>query len=211
MITVAIVEDSPSELKALREVVNEKSGLECVGAWETAETALKQIPILNPDVVIVDLNLPRMQGVRLIWELKHRPARWEIIVHSIETEPKRVYQALQAGARGYLVKGATPGEIREAIQDAVSNGSRMTPTIARLLVKRFQQLSGSPADQVPLTPRQEEVLQLIVTGYSNKEVAKELRIGVETAKTHIREIYAALQVHSRAEVIAWWHGQRGAW
>ncbi len=206
-ITVAIVEDEPSELKALRQVVDGKDGFRCVGAWITAETALKQIPRLNPDVVIVDLNLPRMHGLRLIWELKRNQPKWEIVVHTIEARPTQVFQALQAGALGYLIKGATPSEIREAIEDVHQGGSPMSPTIARLVVKRLQKFPGAQANGIQLPQGQEEVLRLIVGGYSNKEVAHELSISVDAVKTRIRHIYETLQLHSRAEVIAWWHGQ----
>jgi len=159
------------------------------------------------DVALVDLNLKRMQGIRLIWKLKRMETACKIIVHSIETDARRVFQSLQAGALGYLVKGATGEEIRGAIADIHQGGSPMTPSIARLVIRSFQRLSRGTIHELGLTQRLEETLRLLGMGYSNQEIADALGISVDTVKSHVQQIYQTLQLHSRNEVIAWWHEQ----
>lgn len=207
MIAVAIVEDEPNELSSLRQVVEKRPGFRCSGAFRTAELALKQIRLTKPDVIIVDLGLPRMDGIRFIWELKRTRPKCEILVHSVEAHPRKVFQALQAGATGYLIKGATAEEIGEAIHDVHRGGSPMSPSIARLVIKRLQGKAAKSPGELQFTQRQEEVLRLIVEGRTTEETSAEQCISKDTVKTHIRHIYEALQLHSRAEVIAWWHGR----
>ncbi len=197
MITVAIVEDEPNELRALQQVLDGHDGFKCVGGWSTAETALAQVPRLNPDVVIVDLNLPRMQGLRLIWELKQRFRRQgrkcEILVHSIDKTPRQVVQAIQASASGYLIKGTSPQDLLQAVRDCLNGGSWMSPSIARHVIQELQKTLASPADHRPFTQRETEVLRLIAKGYRNDEIAKELSISENTIRTHIKHICEALE------------------
>ena len=213
IINVAIVEDEPTELSELRQAVEGWPGFRCSGAYLTAEAALKDIPATHPDVVIVDLNLPRMQGLRLIWQLKQQFKRQgrkcEILVHSIETNQRQVVQAIQAGASGYLIKGASPQDLLQAVQDCLNGGSWMSPSIARLVIQELQKAPANLADHRPLTQRETEVLRLIARGYRNDEVAAELCISENTVKTHVKHICEALELHSRPKLIAWWHEQKG--
>lgn len=205
---VAIVEDEPSELESLRRALGE-DGFECVAAYSTAETALKRLPEIRPQAVIVDLALPRMSGAHCIWKLRRELPEAEFLVHTVESHPERVFEALQAGASGYLVKGVSADGIRAALREVMNGGSPMTASIARLVVRRFRSIPPPVADGTSLSRRQEQVLALLMRGLSNKEVADRLGIGAETVRTHIRAIYQTLQVHSRGELFARFHETQG--
>lgn len=205
---VAIVEDEPNDCGWLRRSVEGWPGFRCCGIFRDAETALRQLPRCDPDLAIVDLGLPRMDGIRCIWRLKEALPGCEVLVHSIETRTRQVFQAIQAGASGYVIKGATPEQLREAVQILLAGGAVLSPSIARMVVQRMQERPIGMAHPLPLSQRESEVLALLVRGYRNDEVARELAIAADTVKSHVRKIYQTLQVHSRAEVIAWWHGQR---
>lgn len=212
LINIAIVEDEPAELSTLRKTVEGWPGFRCSGAYLTAEAALKQIPLTNPDVVIVDLGLPRMDGIRCIWKLKQwfkrQERKCEILVHSIEKRPRQVVQAIQTGASGYLIKGTSPQDLLQAVQDSLNGGSWMSPSIARHVIQEIQKAPASLANHRPLTQRETEVLRLIARGYRNDEVAAELCISENTVKTHVKHICEALELHSRPKLIAWWHEQK---
>ena len=205
VIEIAVVEDEPHELSWLRRTIEDWQGFRCGGAFLDAESALKQIPRLRPSLVVVDLGLPRMDGIRCIWRLRSLLPGCEILVHSVETRVRQVFHAIQAGATGYVVKGATPPQLHEAVRILLAGGSVLSPCVARLVLKRFQISPGGSSPAAPLSQREMEVLWRLVRGYRNDEVGRDLGISVETVKTHVRHIYEALQVHSRSEVIAWWH------
>lgn len=202
MIRIAIIEDEPAELGALTRLVASWPDCHCVGAFRTAETALRQFTISPPDLAIVDLGLPRMDGVRCVWKLREKHPGLAILVHTIESDATRVFQAVQAGAAGYLLKGVSPEVLRQAVLDILAGGSVMTPSIARQVLGWFQRGTGTPARGESFSQREQEVLALLTRGYRNEEIAAELRITPNTVKTHIRHIYEILHVHSRGELFA---------
>jgi DNA-binding NarL/FixJ family response regulator len=192
-------------------MVDRWPGFHCVGAYLRAEEALAAVPALTVRAAIVDLQLPRISGAGFIRKLKELHPSCDILVHSIETRELRVLEALEAGATGYLIKGAPPRDLFNAFRDILNGGSPMSPSIARLVLRRFQSQAAHLPQAAPpeLTPRQMEVLKLIARGYTNDETARELSLTTNTVKTHIRHMYGALQIRSRAEIAAWWHARRG--
>jgi DNA-binding NarL/FixJ family response regulator len=201
-IRVAVVEDNESVRDGLAAILNITPGLECSCVCADAEEALRRIPAVAPDVVLMDINLPGRSGIACVRELAERLPKIQIIMLTIEENSQRVFESLEAGASGYLVKNVPPSELLEAIHEVHRGGSPMSSHIARMLVRFFHQRArGRPAEE-NLTPRETEILTLISKGYRSKEVAATLAIGVQTVETHLRNVYTKLHVRSRAEAVA---------
>jgi DNA-binding NarL/FixJ family response regulator len=201
-IRLAVVEDNLSFRRGLRAIFDLTPGIECVGMYATGEEALRELPKVAPDVVLMDLNLPGLSGIECTRELKRlRPAA-QVLMLTIEDDDERVFAALRAGAAGYLLKAATPGEILEGIQLVAQGGSPMSAVIARRVVESFHAGTAPSASKDTLSQREVEVLERIARGKRIKEVAAELQLGVTTVQTYLRRIYEKLQVHSQAEAVA---------
>lgn len=205
MTRIVIVEDEPTERVTLRTLVETWPGCTCVGAYGTAESLLHNLPATRPHVAIVDLGLPRMSGIRCVWKLKEHDPNIVALVHTVESRSAQVFQAIQAGATGYLLKGVPVTDLRRAVTDLLAGGSVMTPSIARHVLRWFQRPPPLPADAPPLSAREQQVLTLLTRGFRNDEIATELGMTVNTVKTHVRRIYDALHVHSRGELFARLH------
>jgi DNA-binding NarL/FixJ family response regulator len=201
-IRLAVVEDNLSFRRGLRAIFDLTPGIECVGMYATGEEALRELPRVAPDVVLMDLNLPGLSGIECTQELKRlRPAS-QVVMLTIEEDNERVFAALRAGAAGYLLKAATPTEILEGIQLVAQGGSPMSAVIARRVVESFHGKEGSSAAKDSLSAREVEVLDRIAQGKRVKEVAADLDLSVTTVQTYLRRIYEKLQVHSQAEAVA---------
>lgn len=201
-IRLAVVEDNLPFRRGLRSLLDLTPGIECVGMYATGEEALRELPGVAPDVVLMDIHLPGLSGIECTRELKRlRPAA-QVLMLTIEDDSERVFAALRAGAAGYLLKAATPAEILEGIQLVAQGGSPMSAVIARRIVESFHGKGGSSAAKDSLTAREVEVLDRIARGRRIKEVAAELGLGVTTVQTYLRRIYEKLQVHSQAEAVA---------
>jgi DNA-binding NarL/FixJ family response regulator len=201
-IKVSIVEDNQSIRQSLGEILDSTPGFRLGDACETGEEALRRLPNNPPDVVLMDINLPRVSGVHCVRELKRCLPKTQFIMLTIEDDSQRVFESLQAGATGYLVKNVVPGRILSAIEEVHRGGSPMSSQIARMLVQTFQTKRPSAGRNEELTARESEILTLLTRGYRSKEVADELAISVQTVHTHLRNIYEKLQVRSRAEAVA---------
>ncbi len=201
-IRIAVVEDNPQFRRGLRAILDLTPGLGCVGMYTTGEEALREIPKAAPDVVLMDLNLPKLSGIECTRELKRLRPSAQVLMLTIEDDSERVFAALRAGAAGYLLKAATPGEIIDGIQLVARGGSPMSAAIARRVVESFHGKGDSTRVQESLTEREIEVLQHIAHGRRVKEVAADLHLSVTTVQTYLRRIYEKLQVHSQAEAVA---------
>ena len=201
-IKVSLVEDNQSIRQSLGEILDSTLGFRLGDACATGEEALRRLPNNPPDVVLMDINLPRKSGVHCVRELKRCLPRTQFIMLTIEDDSQRVFESLQAGATGYLVKNVPPDRILAAIEEAHRGGSPMSSQIARMLVQAFQAKRPSAERDEELTPRESEILTLLTKGYRSKEVAEELTISVQTVHTHLRNIYEKLHVRSRAEAVA---------
>lgn len=200
--TVAIVEDNADLRATLARVINRAPGLQCVGDYPDAESALVGLLKDKPSVVLMDINLPVMNGVECVRRLKEALPDTLVIMLTAYEDTDNIFGSLQAGAAGYLLKRSKSAEIIEAIKEAVDGGSPMTAHIARKVTQSFQARPVSHHPTENLTEREREVLDLLSQGFMYKEIADKLGIGFETVRTYIRRIYEKLQVRSRTEAVA---------
>jgi len=201
-IKVVTVEDDDPLREHLAALIGGTQGFRCIGSYRTAETALKHLPVEQPDVLLLDLELPDTQGIELISDVVARWPKLAILVLTIHDDSARIFEALEAGASGYLVKPVPPAKILEAISEVHNGGAPMSSQIARLVVKTFQQQGRSRQELDTLTSRETEILDRIARGLETKEIAAALDISERTIGSHLRNIYEKLHVHSRAAAVA---------
>jgi len=199
MVKVAIVEDNKTTRESLQTIVNMSPDLRCVCVCETAEEALRLLPLHKPEVVLMDIQLPKLSGVECAAQLKALLPSTQIIMVTVYQDPDRIFRALSVGASGYILKRSTPENVLNAIRDVQLGGVPMSAEIARKVLKYFQAQPAAGSEMEKLSPREREILDLIVPGYSNKEIADRLNISVESIRWHLKKIYHKLHVHSRTE------------
>lgn len=199
MTKVAIVEDSKMTREGLERVVNLAAGYRCVCTCATAEEALRELPRHQPEVVLMDIQLPAMTGVECVARLKELLPETQVIMVTVYEDPDRIFSALRAGASGYLLKRSTPEQVLGAIREVQQGGAPMSGAIARKVCGYFRNLETASAEVENLSRRENEILDLIVQGFSNKEIAGRLGVSIETLRWHLRQIYKKLHVHSRTE------------
>ncbi len=198
-IKVAIVEDNREIREGLAALINGSPGLACVAAYHNAEEALDELPREAPDVVLMDIRLPQMSGIDCVARLKERLPALQIMMLTMYEDDELIFQSLLAGATGYVLKKTPPSELLKAIQSLHNGGSPMSSQIARKVVQAFQQIGKSRQEIEALTEREMEILSYLAKGHHDKEIADTLFVSVETIRTHIRNIYKKLHVHSRTE------------
>ncbi len=201
MIRVAIVEDNKTTREGLEKIINLSSEYRCICACTTAEDALRQLPPLKPEVVLMDIQLPNMSGVECVAQLKDLLPATQVIMVTVYEDPDRIFRALRAGASGYLLKRSVADQVLNAIRDVLQGGVPMSSEIARKVIAHFQQEETATADVEKLSAREREVLDLVVLGLSNKEIVDRLNITIDGVRWHLRNIYQKLHVHSRTEVL----------
>ncbi len=206
---MAIVEDFPELRRSLRELIENADGFRLAGSWADGESALVGIPDCRPDVVLMDIELPGMNGVECVRRLRPRIPDAQIMILTVFGAQETVVRALKAGARGYLIKTVSPEELLEEIRELHAGGSPMTPAIARLVANTFHEEEPADDPEALLTLRQEEILSLIARGRRYKEVAEELGVSLHTVRAHIRHIYERLEVHTKAQAIRRYFQKRG--
>ncbi len=202
LLKVAIVEDDQRWRSNLELLLRETEGLEFVGSYRTGEDAVRELPSKRPQVVLMDINLPKMSGVECTRQLRALMPEIQIVMLTVYDDSDRIFQALQIGANGYLLKRASADEILQAIQDVHRGGAPMSAYIARKVVQSFQQHAAptSKPDEV-LSKRESEVLGYVARGYSDKEVADALGLTPATVRSYLKTIYGKLHVHSRTQAI----------
>jgi DNA-binding NarL/FixJ family response regulator len=198
---VALVEDDLGWRASMEALLRESSGLECVGSYGTGEDAIRELPGRRPQIVLMDINLPKMSGVECTRQLRALLPELQIIMLTVYDDSDRIFQALQMGANGYLLKRASADEILQAIQDVQRGGAPMSPYIARKVVQSFQQESPAARAEEGLSKRESEVLSYVARGYSDKEVAEALGLTSATVRSYLKSIYSKLHVHSRTQAI----------
>ena len=204
VINVAIVEDNKTIREGLSALINGTEGFKCVGSYSNCESFLKELESTNIDVVLMDIGLPGMNGIEGVKRAKQINPDVSILMLTIYEESEIVYDALCAGAYGYLVKKTPPLRLIDAIMEVYEGGSPMSSRIARQVISSFQNSkNGSHVDsQYNLSNREREVLNHLADGSNYQEIANELFISVDTVRHHIRNIYKKLQVHSQSEAVA---------
>jgi DNA-binding NarL/FixJ family response regulator len=201
-VKVVLVEDKPGVRDSWTKLINSLPGFACMHGCVSGEDALKVIPSLKPDLVLMDIFLPRMSGIECTARLKLAMPKLQILMLTAVEDDELVFMALQAGADGYLLKRTKPEDLRAAMLDVLGGGAPMTSEIARRVVESFRRASQQPKLDVRLSAREEEVLILLSKGYANKEIAEQLAIGTETVGSHLKHIYEKMHVRSRAEAVA---------
>jgi len=222
LIRVAVVEDDSRLRRTFTDILSSATDCECVGVFATGEQAMSRIPPLAPDVIVMDVNLPDSSGVECVAALAPQLPDTQILMVTVYQDPETTYEALAAGAHGYLVKPVMKEQLLAAIREVRGGGVPMSPTIARKVIQTFR--SAAPVEAIPrgrpdkpedtaaadesLAPREQQVLELLMKGYSYKEVSKELGISTSTVGTYVQRIYEKLHVSSRREMMA--RSRRGA-
>jgi DNA-binding NarL/FixJ family response regulator len=206
-ITVSIVEDNDQLRGTLAKVIGRAEGFRFVSDYGSAEDALADLPKVVPEVVLMDINLPGMNGVECVRKLKTLLPQTQVMMLTVYEDTENIFNALAAGASGYMLKRTPTKELLEAIREMHRGGSPMTTHIARLVVQSFQKSAAAPAqpaggDLSELSEREQQVLDLLSQGLIYKEIAEKLNIGYETVHTYIRRIYEKLQVRTRTEAVA---------
>ncbi len=201
MTTVAIVEDNSAVSSSLKKVLADSGEYECVCISASAEDALKLVPKHEPDLVIMDIELPEMSGIECTSKIKRLLPETQILILTVYKNSDSIFKALEAGASGYLLKRSTPEEILGALREVKEGGAPMSGEIARKVVQYFRKpVSPNPEIQ-SLTKREEEILSLLAEGYTSKEIGDKLSISYDTVCSHLRHIYDKLHVRSRTQAV----------
>lgn len=202
LIRAAIVEDRREIREGLAVLIGATVGFSCTGSYRSMEEALIGIERQRPDVVLVDLGLPGMSGIEGIRILKRRLPQIRLLVLSIYDDDERIFDALCAGATGYLLKKTQPARILESLREATAGGAPMSPEVAHRVIELFRRVRPPAKADYDLTPHEARILRLLVEGHNYKTAAVELKVSVNTVAFHIKHIYEKLQVHSKTEAVA---------
>jgi DNA-binding NarL/FixJ family response regulator len=196
---IAIVEDNKVIRESLMEFIQADSGCECVFACATAEEALKEIPKYQPDIVLMDIQLPDISGIECTAHLKQLMPSVQIIIVTVYEDTERIFKALRAGACGYILKRGIPEELIAAIRGVRNGGAPMSGEIARKVIASFQEPVTTAAEMEDLSPREREILELLAAGFPNKQIAARVGLTNGTVRWHLLHVYHKLHVRSRTE------------
>jgi len=202
MITVAVVEDDAEVRRSLVGILKRGPGVVCVGEYGNAEEALREIPRLLPKVVLMDINLPVMDGVHCVRRLSELASNTQVLMLTVFDDTDSIFNSLAAGASGYLLKPISSAQLLSAVRDVYAGGAPMTSDIARKVVQTFKQPAPANGETESLSPREQEVLEFLAKGYLYKEIAEQLDISYGTVHTYIERIFKKLHVRSRAQAVA---------
>ncbi len=201
-ITVAIVEDDAQVRHSLEGILKRGPDVLCVGAFADAEEALRELPGLKPRVVLMDINLPRMDGVECVRKLSSLLPEMQMVMLTVYDNTDAIFNSLAAGASGYLLKPVSAAQLLAAVKDVYAGGAPMTSNIVRKVVQSFKQPAPAERETENLSAREQEVLDYLAKGYLYKEIAEQLSIGYGTVHTYIERIFKKLHVRSRAQAVA---------
>jgi|ERR1051326_1324657 DNA-binding NarL/FixJ family response regulator len=200
--SVAIIEDHHKFREALEFLLNQTPGYHCVGSFRSMEEALEKIKFNLPDVALVDIGLPGMSGVEGVRILRERHPSLVLLMNTVYDDDERIFQALCAGASGYLLKKTPPARLIESLEEAIAGGAPMSPEVARRVLALFREIRPPEHEDYQLTPHELRLLKLLVEGHSYKTAATKLGVSVKTISFHLQKIYEKLQVHSKSEAVA---------
>ena len=209
-IKVAIVEDKDGVRENWARLINGAPGFSCHWTFSSAEAALKSLPSNQPDVVLMDIHLPGISGIECTARLKQLLPLTQVLVVTVYDDVEKIFEALKAGASGYLLKTTPPAELLQAIQEITHGGAPMTGEIARKVIEAFRQPAPASTVTTSLTSREIECLRLLVQGFSNKEIATQMNVKADTVHAHLKSVYEKLHVRSRVEAAtAYLRSERG--
>jgi len=199
---IAIVEDHREIREGLAQLINATPGYRCTGIYASMEEALEKLPKNLPDLLLSDIGLPGMDGISGVRILKERHPELLILMLTVYDDNERIFDALCAGASGYLLKKTPWVKVVELLKEAVDGGSPMSPEVARRVIDLFREIKPPKEAEYDLTPHEVRLLRMLVEGHSYKTAAAELHVSVNTIKFHLRHIYDKLQVHTKSEAVA---------
>ena len=201
-IKVSIIEDDAWIRENLSARIGQTQGFVCSGAYRTGEEAIMQVPAQAPDVILMDINLPKMNGIECVRQLKALIPSAQILMLTVYEDSDKIFNSLLAGASGYLLKRTPQAEISRRLPTSISGNSPMTGHIARKVVQYFNQRGSTDTEMDKLSNREREVLEYLARGSPYKEIAGALTVSIDTVRAHIKGIYGKLHVHSRGEAVA---------
>ena len=202
-IKVAIFEDNKKLRESLEQLVNNAEGMYCTGAFSDANKLLRNMQSANPDVVMMDINMPGTSGIEAVQQIKEKYPNMQILMQTVFEENDKIFAAICAGASGYMLKKTAPQKMIEAIRETHLGGAPMTASVAVKVLQMFRsQSSADKKEYIDLSEREKEILALLVKGKSYKTIAAECFVSIDTVKTHVRHIYEKLHVHSKSEAVA---------
>jgi DNA-binding NarL/FixJ family response regulator len=202
MITVAVVEDDGQVRRSLAGILKRGPGVICVGEFANAEEALREIPRMQPKVVLMDINLPGMDGVHCVRRLSELAPKTQVLMLTVYDNTDTIFNSLAAGASGYLLKPISAAQLLAAVRDVYAGGAPMTSDIARKVVQAFKQPAPASSETENLSSREQEVLNFLAKGYLYKEIAEQLDISYGSVHTYVERIFKKLHVRSRAQAVA---------
>ncbi|MGC4072946.1 MAG: response regulator transcription factor [Nibricoccus sp.] len=206
-VRVSIVDDDEPISRSLKELLQASENIQYISAYNNSAVALKRLPKDNPDIVLMDINLPGINGIECVRQLKEEMPGTQFLMLTVYGDSDHIFDALAAGATGYLLKGADRVQLLDAIRQIVDGGSPMSCAIARKVVQSFSKNKTSGERLETLSQRQRDVLELLAKGYLYKEIADALGLSLMTVDTYVRRIYEKLQVNSRSKAIAKYYGK----
>lgn len=206
-INICIVEDNADMRESVAQALNQARGMRCINTYASAEAAVRDLPQQKPDVALVDINLPGMNGIECVAKLKAQLPQLQVLMLTRYEQSDMIFDSIRAGASGYLLKRTPAAELVQAIEQVHAGGAPMTMQIARKVINYFQQIQKSTSEVEKLTPREKDVLALLAKGRAYKQIAGDLGISINTMRVHLRNIYEKLHVHSRTEATVKYMGR----
>ena len=201
-VRVVIVEDLREVREGLAMLIGGTTGFRCAGSYRTMEEALAALAASRPDVVLTDIGLPGMDGIRGIRVLRERLPDVPILALTVHDDQENVFNAICAGASGYLLKNTAPARLLESLTEVMAGGAPMSPEVARRVIALFREFRPPERAAYHLTPQETELLRLMVEGHHYKTAAREMGISTHTVSFHLKHVYEKLQVHSKTEAVA---------
>lgn len=202
MIRIAIVEDNKDLRLTLEQLFNKTEGMQCVSSLDNLRNVVSEFTKTLPDIVLMDIGLPDISGIEGVRTVKNIFDEIQVLMFTVFEDDDKIFEAIRAGASGYLLKKTAAKDIVEAVKQLYEGGAPMSPSIARRVLGSFQSVAGNPLDPYDLTAREKEVLFSLADGLSYKKIADKYFVSISTVRTHIVSIYQKLHVHSRAQAVA---------
>jgi DNA-binding NarL/FixJ family response regulator len=207
-VRVALVEDQEDLCRSWVQIIQSFGGFDCVCTCPSAEEAVRMIPEVRPDAILMDIRLPKMSGIECTSRLKDLLPATPVVILTVLDDDELIFRALQAGADGYLLKRSKPAVLRAALLEVLNGGAPMSSAIARRVVRSFRRPPANPSNEAHLSARETEVLNLLSRGLSNKEIADQMRLSIETVRSYLKTIYEKLHVRCRTEAVLRYHANR---
>jgi DNA-binding NarL/FixJ family response regulator len=199
---IAVVEDDQGLREQLVKIIGTASDMQCEGAFASAEEALPYFGRKAPDVILMDIKLPKMSGIECLSVVKKFAPAVQVLMVTVYKDSERIFQALKAGANGYLIKSSPPEQMLAAIRDVYNGGAPLSGPVALKVVEHFHKMGPSPKETENLSPRERQVLDLLSMGFTYKEIGTKLNIGAETVRGYVKNLCQKLHVRSRLEAVA---------